>query len=271
MPFLLAVDTASLTLCFVLCAALVLLVGAADIRRPVSRAFMVFALLECGWSVTSLLLRLSLWFATGSPLVLLVLASMFLAVMGPVLLLFAERYLQVHSRWPLIVVLIVAVAQIANVPWLLDGRFLSDPALRANGMVVYHFTPLGLAVALIPAACMALALVLFVTAPRRRGELPIAVSIAFVLAGYLLGGILEIHAPVMSVTLTAEGRFPRLGHRAPPASQPSAGPHHRPAGALRTARSWSPRSAAARRCSWASTSCSPRRRSSSRTPSTTSR
>ncbi len=207
MPFLLTLDISGLSLCFVLSAALALLVGAADFRRRVNRVFVLFAIMECGWSVCSLLLRLSLWFHTGAPQLLLALAIAFFAAMGPSLLLFCALYVRSRSRWPFIAAVIVLLAVLAPAPWLLDARLVFGSALRDSGMVLYRFAPGGLVAAFLPAACLAASLLLIGAARRRRSDRFIAISIALMLGGYLLGGILQVDAPVMSLALTCGVAF----------------------------------------------------------------
>jgi PAS domain S-box-containing protein len=203
MPILLVLDIVGLTFCFVLSAALALLVGAADFRRAVNRVFVSFALMECGWAATSLLLRLALWFRTGSPQTLLGLATIFFAAMSPSLLVFCALYVRAKLRWLVVGTVVLVLVLLSAVPWLLNGTLLGGAELRANGTVLYHMSPLGEAGSFLPVACLAASLVLIGTARRRRTDRFIAISIAFLLAGYVLGGILQVSAPVMSLALTA--------------------------------------------------------------------
>ncbi len=203
MPPFLVLDIAGLSLCLLFSASLAMVVGAADFRRAVNRAFVLFAVMEFGWATTSLLLRLSLWFQVGSPTLLLSLAAFFFGAASPSLLLFSALYAGGRLRWPVAGGMFVLLTLVALSPLLGAGSLLGQPALRPDGMVLYRFSRAGWAGGILPALCVGGAFVVILASRRRRADSFILVSIALVLCGYALGGLLQVDAPVMSIALTA--------------------------------------------------------------------
>jgi PAS domain S-box-containing protein len=202
MPLLLALDIAALALSLAISTALVMIVGGAGIRRQLNRDFVLFALMETGWATASLLMRLALWFHTGNPARMIELAILCFAFMGPFLLRFTTRYVRVRGRWPTWTVLAVIAAILANTVPLLEGKLFSHPLLDAGGVVYYLITPWGLAACAIPGFCILLSLALFWIRRAHVREPFIVVSVIFLMMGFLVGGILRVRVPVLSITNT---------------------------------------------------------------------
>ena len=203
MPELLTLDICALGLSVTLSLSLVMIVGGAGIRRRLNRDFAVFALMETAWAVTSLVLRVSLWFRVGDAPVFLETATLSFALMGPFLLLFVARYLKIEGRWPAIAASAVVVASAALSIPLFRGSLVSGPRLISNGSTLFDISPWGIAASAIPAACMLASLALFVFRRRLVKEPFLAGSVAVLFAGFLVGGMFQVNVPIMSFTSTA--------------------------------------------------------------------
>jgi PAS domain S-box-containing protein len=203
MPVLLALDIAGKTLSMTIAAAMVIVVAGAGLRQMLNRGFVLFALMEAGWAVTAALLALSLWFQTGTPSLLLELATLFFALMGPSLLLFTARYLRIRSPWPAAAASALTVAIACLTPSLFAARFISDPFIDGHGIVVHQLSAGGIALSAVPAASIAGALALLWVRRGRDTDVLVTVSVAFLLCGYAVGGIWQPPFPVMAITNTA--------------------------------------------------------------------
>jgi PAS domain S-box-containing protein len=176
-----------------------LAVSGAGLHKPLNRSFVLFTLMESGFVICSLLLRLSLYFHAGNPGRLLELSSMFFALTAPFLLLFCMHYVRTHG-WPAFgsVVAVVAVMAALAVP-LFRGRLVSDPWLSPDGLVFYHVSLPGLMSIMLPTACLFASFVLLALSWRRNSTLAIAVSVGLLLGGFLVGGIAQARFPVMAL------------------------------------------------------------------------
>jgi PAS domain S-box-containing protein len=198
MPALLILDIIGLSLSISLSTALVLVVGSASIRRQINQSFMLFALAESGWAVCSLLLRIMLWIHARNPGLALNLAALSFSLTTPFLLLFCARYTKVKGRWPLVVSLGLLVPILGGVALLLENQLTHSPQLDSWGVLSYGFSPLGLSGCFVCIAGYLVAL-LFLTVNRREGtDLRITASVVILLAGFILGGILQLKGPIMA-------------------------------------------------------------------------
>jgi len=195
-------DVAALGMSIILAVALALMVLGGGLKRVHNRFFILFAVLEATWATSSLLLRLSLWLERGNPNLLLELAALALAAMGPVLLLFAVRYLRVRTPWAdLAAMLGLIVAAALTLPLFQDKLFF-NPHLHPNGSTFSEVSLAGGIAGLVPALCIAWAAVLFWQKRRQRDSLYLGLSALFLLSGLVVGGIFEVRVPVLSFTNT---------------------------------------------------------------------
>jgi PAS domain S-box-containing protein len=203
MPFLLLLDIISLSLALALSTALLLIVGAAGIRKSLNVTFVLFALSESGWGVTFLLLRICLWLKAGSPALLLDLSVVFFALVGISLLLFAMRYMRVRGPWPLVVAGIALVTLVTHLPALFRDRLVHAPSMGAAGGIVYHFTPWGYATASVAAASILVSIVILHTRRRRESDPYIATGAILIFVGGLVSGILFPQLSLLPLTSAA--------------------------------------------------------------------
>ena len=199
---MLILDVAGLALSLAISTALVMVVSGADLRRRINRDFVLFALMQTGWAAGSLLLRLALWFRTGSPMAMLALAAVCFAFMGLFLLVFTFRYVGIRGRWTAWTVIVLLSVILAHAIPLARGRLIDDPRLDPVGIVSYGISAWGLLAGMVPVLCILSSLALFWVRRRHAREPFIVVSVAFLLAGFLVGGLLQVHVPIMSITNT---------------------------------------------------------------------
>jgi PAS domain S-box-containing protein len=200
MPILFWLDVTALGLSTVIAGALVLLALGAGVRRPPNLFFALFAFLEALWALFSLLLRLSLWLERGNAPLLLEAASLSFALMAPMLLLFTVRYVGRLSRWADLTagVGLAAIAALA-IP-LFRHQLLFDPRLHASGGTYSEVSSWGILAAVVPALFLVGSLVLFWQERHRAGETYLPLGVLVLLLGLVVGGVLAVTFPVLSVT-----------------------------------------------------------------------
>ncbi len=211
MPGLLTLDIAALSLSIVLSSALMLTVGGAGVRKPLNRSFILYTVMEAVWAVFSLLLRLALWFGAGHPQLLLELATLGLALMSAMLLLFTSHYVGQRRSWPPRVVAAALVLAAALAVPLFQGRLISAPVLAANGSTLYRLSAAGIAASVVPGGCFALSLLLFWVRRAAVKEPFLVVSAAVAFAGFIMGGLLPLQVPILSITNTVSVAVLGLG------------------------------------------------------------
>jgi len=196
------VDVVALFCATVVAIALILTVLGTGIRRSLNQSFALFAAMEAGWAISSLLLRLSLWLGIGSPLLLAELATLGIGLTSIAALGFAVRYVGRSSRWPDIACLAgLAIAAVSSV-FLFRHRIVFNPRLMANGSSTLQIGGLGLFLTPLPIVFLIWSLSLFWSNHRRVGERYFAFSVLIILLGVLAGGILNFPFPILSITNT---------------------------------------------------------------------
>ena len=203
MPLFLKLDIALLAVSVAVSSGLLLVTLGTGLSRGVNLWFALFLAMVAAWTASMLLMRASLWFACGSPLLLGELAAFSFALMGPFLLLFTTRFTGVERRWPgALAIAALGVAGVLAFP-LFSHRFFSAPVLLPNGIAVLRVTGAGAAASAVPLACMALSLVLFWVRRRAAREIHLSMGSLALLAGVILGGVLRVPFPVQSFTSLA--------------------------------------------------------------------
>ncbi len=197
------VDFVALAVCAVGSSSLAIMVLSLGPRRPANRMFAVFAGINAARVVLSLMLRLSLWLGAWDAQLVLELATITLCLTGPVLLLFARRYVGSPSRLPdAAAVVAIAATAVAAVP-LFAHRLIFAAALLPNGAAVATVTPMAAVAVLIPLAPIVHAFVLFWRRRADTGERLLAASALTLAAGFVAVGMLRLPLPVLSFTSTA--------------------------------------------------------------------
>jgi PAS domain S-box-containing protein len=199
---MLVFDICSLFLSMVFSVGLLLIVGGAGIRQPLNRRFVLFALAQGAWAATSFAMRIQLWISTGNPTLMLELATVAFALMGPSLLLFAARYLRLRGSWPTWTALGLTAGIVAHIAPLLAGELVNTPVLDPSGVVHYAITPWGVGSSIFPCAAILLALGLFIFRRPRSGVPFFSISIVFLISGFIVGGMVQLQVPIMSITNT---------------------------------------------------------------------
>jgi PAS domain S-box-containing protein len=202
MPPLFWLDVVALSISLVISSSLTLTVLGAGPKRALNRSFALFTLVQAAWAVFSLLQRLSLWLDKGDPLFLAELISLALGVVGPCLLIFTARYLERRTRWIDVAAVLGLVAiGVICIP-LFGHKLVLNPRLHPNGTTLVEVSPTGLLVMPLPLVYEAWSVVLFWQDRRRIGEPYLALSALILLTGYVVGGVLNVHVPVTSITHT---------------------------------------------------------------------
>lgn len=202
MPFFFWLDVTALSISIVLAAALTLTVVGIAPRREINRWFALFTLMEAGWATSALLLRLALWLEKSDPIFLNEAALLFLGLMGPFLLMFTFRYVGFPPRW-LDLGALSGLGLIALLAYpLFDHQVVSAPRLEPNGSSTADLSTLGLVIAAISALYYIWSSILFWRERHRLTEPYLAPSVLILAIGFILGGMLQVDLPVMSLTNT---------------------------------------------------------------------
>ncbi|MBN1429724.1 MAG: GAF domain-containing protein [Anaerolineae bacterium] len=200
MPFLFWLDVAALSISTVLATALFLMVLGVGPKRTINRLFALFVLTQALRAAFSLLLRLGLWLESGNTSLWSEISALSLALMGPLLFLFVTRYVRHRSlRVDIASVSGLAAIAILAVP-LFRHQLIFNQHLEANGSTVLMFSTWGLIVTGIPAFFIAWSTILLWRERRRLAEPYLALGSAILLAGFIVGGILEAAFSVLSIT-----------------------------------------------------------------------
>ncbi len=200
MPFFLAFDIATLAISIVFAASIVLTVLGSGSHKPLNVYFIHYTTLVTLWAIFSLTLRLSLYFKAGNAHLLLDIAALCAIASCPFLLLFTARYFDIKGRWPDAISIISTIGVIAFAPFLLTGRFISEPVLMPNGTICFTIAVWGYLASIIPCIPLYIALALFIIHRRRIQNYLISTGAFFVSAGFILGGLIRINVPVMSIS-----------------------------------------------------------------------
>ena len=196
------IDVSALCASGVVAITLILTVLGTGLRRSLNQSFALFTAMVAFWSISSLLLRLSLWLDIGSPLILAELATLGITLMSIALLCFAVRYVDRRSRWSDIACLAAAAVTVVFSVFLFQHRVVFNPRLLANGSSTLQLSRLGLFLSPVPILFLIWSLVLFWSNRRRIGERYFAFSVLVLLLGLLTGGILNLPFPILSITNT---------------------------------------------------------------------
>lgn len=202
MPPLLWLDIAALSFCVVISISLAMIAVGLGPKVALNRCFALFALSQAAWGAFSIGLRLVLWLELDRSLLLLELATLSYALMGPCLLMFTLRYL---GR-PTLMANRVAVLGLTNIALvgipLFEHQLVMNPRLAPNGTTLADLSLWGTAAAGLLAAYLIWALILLWQHSRRMGQWDLALSAFILLIGLALGGVLQIPFPVTSFTNT---------------------------------------------------------------------
>ena len=171
-------------------------------KRTINRAFAAFTVTEAVWATASLSLRFALWLESEHSLLLAELSTLTFSLMGPLLLIFAARFVARRTRWiDLASVLGLVAMGILSIP-LFRHELVTDPRLLSNGSTTLEVTGRGLLLAPLPALYFAWALFLFWRDRHKIKESYFATSIFVLLVGFIVGGVLNVPIPVLSLTNT---------------------------------------------------------------------
>jgi len=192
--------TAAYAISTVAAASLTLTVLTVGPKHALNRLFALFTSAEAIWAASGFLLALTSWLEMSSAAFVLELAVLAFAVMGPLLLLFAARYVGCRTLWTdLAAALGLVVFGVLSIP-LFRHQLVFNPRLIENRLVYFDFSIWGHLAALLLAAYLACSLILFWRG-RRHGEgWYLVVSVLILLTGVLVGGTLQPWFPVMSFT-----------------------------------------------------------------------
>ena len=103
MPLLFWLDMAALGYCALIGASLFATTLGAGTRSLQSASFAVFTALMSAWAVIALALKFTLWLGVGDPVLWGELSVLSFSLLGPAVLAFAARYVQVRRgppTWP---------------------------------------------------------------------------------------------------------------------------------------------------------------------------
>jgi len=194
-------DVGAFAFSAIMALAMALSVLGSDSRRPVNRAFALYALTTGAMATLAMLLRLALWLGRGNPALLGRLATWSFAFVGPALLLFAAHYAGVSLRWIRWGVITgILWASLFVLPTVVLGWVVGDQGLDVRGMVYGRLTVLGLIIMAVPFLFVVWALGLLLGFRRRREERAVALSTVVLLAGIVVSGV-GARFPPLSLTM----------------------------------------------------------------------
>jgi two-component sensor histidine kinase len=200
MPALFWIDLAASCTASVISASLFLTALAAGPRQPVNGSFAIFMLVQSLWGILSVAMRITLWLGTGNPQVFAEWNALLLFIMGFCILAFSTYYVECPSRptqWAIAAGFVVALI---SLPLLFEGRIVSNVRLHPNGTTLLDVSRLAVCFSILPIFFYGWSFILFWRERKRKGETTMAYSILVLLAGFIVGGMVEVHFPVQSFT-----------------------------------------------------------------------
>ncbi len=200
MPFLFWLDVSVYGLSAMLAVSITWTVLSVAPQRSLNRLFALFTLMASAWTGLACVLRLALWLGRGNVPLLSELSGFAFGLMGPLLLMFAARYVGRSTRWVDIWAGTGLLAMAAIVIPLFRHQIIVGHTLDANGTTHVSFSPAGLLTLLIPALGLIGALVIFWQTNGGGRDRYMTFSVAVLLAGLILGAVLDVSFPVMSFT-----------------------------------------------------------------------
>ncbi len=202
MPPLLWLEIVCLAISIVIASALAMMVLGFRSKHATTRWFIHFTSVEAIWAVSSLLLRLALWFDIGNTSMLLELGALCFVLMSPFLLMFTVRYLDLATRWVDQATVAGLTIIALSTPALFRHQLLLAPHLGDNGLVFYTINNLGYVIASLPILYLGWALLLFWQERRRVKEPYLALSVLALLIGFGVGALLIASLPIRPILNT---------------------------------------------------------------------
>ena len=185
----------------VIATSLALMVLAVGSKYILNRLFALFALLEAVWTVSSFFLLLTFLLKVGDSAFMLELTVWVFTAASPLLLLFAARYVGCRTSWPdRAAVFGLVVFGVLAIP-LFRHQIVFNLHLVENHLA-FDVSGWGYLAALLSFVYLAWSLLLW-RGHRQNGGWYFAFSVLILLVGMVLGGILQLWFPAMSLTALA--------------------------------------------------------------------
>jgi len=202
-------DAGAAAVSMVVAVALALVVLGAGPGRGVNRLFALFALAEAVWAGAHLAGSLAFWLGAGDPQFWQELGALSFGLIGPLLLLFAARYVGGRQRAAYLFAIGSLLYAAAVTPAVFAHQVVLDLHLDASGIPVFHLSLLGYATAGLVAISYVWCLALFWGRDPRTREPYLALSVSILLAGLVVRAL----APQIPITsLTAAVSVAILGY-----------------------------------------------------------
>lgn len=205
--------------------ALLFLVLGANPRRRLNQAFSSFLVSVSLLGLSAGVANVALWIDThavaegesfGNPLLWIQLAALGFFFVGPTLFAFAFIYVETWQRpgagqtdqpiedsmrrWYRVLAFVGLAVGVGSTPALFDGQFIYDIFLGQADLPRWEITDLGYVFSAAPFFFELLALRLFLKNRQRSGETAPVVSTSILLIGGMVGALLRIPFPTVSVS-----------------------------------------------------------------------
>lgn len=209
MPFLFWLELAVLGASTVVSTSLIMIVLGVAPQRRANRAFALFVLMQTIWSISSILLRLSLWGERTLPAgtfrlytgLWLEIAAFSIGLMGTFALHFTALYLDCHTRPVQLAVIAGLIANGIFVVPLFQHRMFSDPRINQIGTPIEQIGFWGWVSGVIVFAYIGWSLALFWRERHRKSEACFAWGMLILLISVLVGGGTKLPFPLTMATI----------------------------------------------------------------------
>lgn len=196
--------------------ALLLLVMGVGLRQRLNQTFSLFAALTAFNALSAPITNIMLWLDFGNPHFWLELGTAMFYFVGPTLFVFAVVYVETlsdhpapasapsiepwKSNWLKGLTALTLLAGFALLPMLFSHDIISQVYLDQDSLCRWELTQLGYVVAMGPFLFEALALLVFWQHRHQLGGTALVVSSAILLVGGLVGGLVRIPFPTVSLS-----------------------------------------------------------------------
>ncbi|HIE38100.1 MAG TPA: GAF domain-containing protein [Anaerolineae bacterium] len=196
------IDLAAYSLTTLVAAALLLVVLGMGVRRPLNLSFSLLMAGVALWAAASVILRIALWFDTGTQQFWMELSTLAFMVVAPLLLIFSGIYVQAERSWPYWVSIGSLLLIGAFCVPLFRHQVIANVLLDAGGVVTWNRSPFLSWVASAPLLVSAvLALALMWRERRRLQEPYLLIAFTILVVFGTVFSIVTLPFPTLSLVM----------------------------------------------------------------------
>lgn len=195
------IDLAAYSFATLIAFSLLLLALGTGIRRTLNLTFALLMAAVALWASCSVVLRVALWFETGTQLFWMELSTLGFTLMAPLLLIFSGVYIESDRQWPFLVAVISLILAAAFAFPLFNHQVITNVELANSGVVTWDRTWLGPLTSLPLLFSPILALFLLWREQRKLEDLYLPAAFTIMVVSSLIFSLVEVPFPTLSLSM----------------------------------------------------------------------